>query len=85
MIKLTTLSILGQPNSIFDLKKLFYKAVKNMPAVSEDLLRMAWESTKTALIIWAITWDYMKSLYLSFSNFTVNIVARNIIVWKDEQ
>ena len=40
-----------------------------IPAVMEDLLRIAWKCMKIAPIIYAITWDQMKSLYLSFSNF----------------
>ena len=51
MIKLTILNILGQPNGILDLKKGFDKALKNMPAVSEDLLRIAWNCMKIAKII----------------------------------
>ena len=51
MIKLTIISILGQPNGILDLKKGFDKALKNIPAVSEDLLRVAWKCLKIALII----------------------------------
>ena len=51
MIKRTTLNILGQPKGIFDLKKEFDKTVENIQAVSEDLLRIAWKSTKAALII----------------------------------
>ena len=41
MIKLTIINILGQPNGILDLKKGFDKALKNIPAVSEDLLKIA--------------------------------------------
>ena len=41
MIKLTIINILGQPNGILDLKKGFDKALKNIPAVSENLLRIA--------------------------------------------
>ena len=33
------------------LKKEFDKAPKNIPAVSENLLRIAWKCMKTALII----------------------------------
>ena len=51
MIKLTIINILGQPNGILDLKKEFDKALKNMPAVSEDLLRIAQKCMKIALII----------------------------------
>ena len=39
MIKLTILIILGKPNGILDLKKGFDKNLKNIPAVSQDLLR----------------------------------------------
>ena len=51
MIKVKIISILGQPNGILDLKKGFDKALKNIPAVSEDLLRIAWKCMKIALII----------------------------------
>ena len=51
MIELTTLNILRQPNSILDLKKGFDKNLKNIPAVSEDFLRIAWKGTEIALII----------------------------------
>ena len=51
MIKPTIINILGQPNGILDLKKEFDKALKNKPAVSEDLLRIAWKCMKIALII----------------------------------
>ena len=37
----TIINILGQLNGILDLKKRFDKALKNIPAVSEDLLRIA--------------------------------------------
>ena len=47
MIKLISLKILGYPNDILDLEKGFNKTLKNIPAVSEDLLRIAW---KIALI-----------------------------------
>ena len=40
MIKLTIINILGKPNDILDLKKGFDKALKNIPAVSEGLLRL---------------------------------------------
>ena len=42
MIKPTIINILGQPNGILDLKKGFDKALKNKPAVSEDLQRIDW-------------------------------------------
>ena len=51
MIKLTIINVLGKPDGILDLKKGFDKALKNIPAVSEDLLRVAWKCTKIALII----------------------------------
>ena len=55
MIKPTIISILGQPNGFLDLKKEFDKALKNILAVSKDLLRIAWKCMKIALIIYAIT------------------------------
>ena len=55
MIKLTIINILGQPDGILDLKKGFDKALKSIPAVSEDLLRIAWKCMKIALIMEAIT------------------------------
>ena len=51
MIKLTIISILGQPNGILDLKKGFDKALKNIPAVRQDLLRIVWKYMEIALII----------------------------------
>ena len=51
MIKLTIINILGQPNGIVESKKGFDKALKNMPAVSEDLLKIACKCMKIALII----------------------------------
>ena len=51
MIKITIISILGQPNVILDLKKGFDKALKNVPAVREDLLRIPWKRMEIALII----------------------------------
>ena len=51
MIKLTIINISGQPNGILDLKKEFDKALKNLPAVSEDLLSIARKCMKVALII----------------------------------
>ena len=51
MIKPTIISILGQPNGILDLKKGFDKVLKNIPAVSEDLLRIDWKCLKIAVII----------------------------------
>ena len=55
MIKLTIINILGQSNGILDLKEGFGKSLKNIPAVSNDLLRIAWKCMKIALIIEAIT------------------------------
>ena len=43
MIKLTIINILESPKGILDLKKGFDKALKNILAVSEDLLRIAWK------------------------------------------
>ena len=51
MVKLTIINILGQPDGILDLKEEFDKALKNIPAVSEDLFRIAWKCMKMALII----------------------------------
>ena len=51
MIKPTIINILGEPNGILDLKKGFDKALKTIPAVSEDLLRIAGKYMKNALII----------------------------------
>ena len=51
MIELKIINILGQPNGISDLKKEFDKALKNMPAMSEDFLRIVWKGMKIALII----------------------------------
>ena len=51
MIKVKIINILGQPNGILDLKKGFNKALKNILAVSEDLLMIAWKYVKITLII----------------------------------
>ena len=51
MIKPTIINILEQSNGILDLRKGFNKDLKNRPAVSEDLLRIAWKGMKIALII----------------------------------
>ena len=51
MIKLTTISILGQPNVIMNLKKVYDKTLKNIPTISKDLLRTVWKCMKIALII----------------------------------
>ena len=50
MVKLA-INILGQTNDIADLKKGFDKALKTIPAVSEDLLRIACKHMKIVLII----------------------------------
>ena len=42
MIKPTIVNILAYPNGMLDLKKGFDKTLKNIPAVSKDLLRIAW-------------------------------------------
>ena len=42
-------------DGIVELKKGFDKALKNIPAVSDDLLRIAWKCMKIALIVSAIT------------------------------
>ena len=51
MIKSTIINISGMSNGILDLKKGFDKALKNISAVSDDLLRIAWKCMKIALII----------------------------------
>ena len=51
MIKLTTVKIVRQPNGILDLKRGYNETCKNMPTVSEDLLRIVWKCMKIALII----------------------------------
>ena len=51
MIKLTIFNILGQPNGILDLKERFDKTLKNIPGVSDVMLKIAWKSMKIALII----------------------------------
>ena len=50
MIKHTIINILGQPNGILDLKKEFDKTLKNIPAVSKDLLRIEWKCMEIGLI-----------------------------------
>ena len=55
MIKLTSLNILGWPNDTLDLTKGFDKNLKNVSAVSEDLLRIAWKGMKIPLMTLAIT------------------------------
>ena len=51
MIKTTIINFLEQPYGILDLYRGFDKALKNIPAVSEDFLRIAWKYMKIALII----------------------------------
>ena len=51
MTKITIINILGQRNGILDLKREFDKALKNIPAVSEAFLRIAWKCMKITLII----------------------------------
>ena len=51
MIKVKIINSLGQPNGILDSKKGFDNALKNIPAASEDLLKIAWKCMKIALII----------------------------------
>ena len=51
MIKPTIINILLWPNGIVELKKRFDKALKNIPALSKDLLRIAWKCMKITLII----------------------------------
>ena len=50
MIKLRSLNIFGWLSDILDLKKGFDKTLKNISAVSEDLLTIAWKCMKIALI-----------------------------------
>ena len=47
----TTISILGLPNFILDLKKEYDKTLKNIPAVSDDCLMINWKRIKIALIV----------------------------------
>ena len=51
MIKLTIIDILGEPNGTFDMKNRIDKALKNIPAVSEDFLGTAWKCMKIPPII----------------------------------
>ena len=51
MTKPTIINILGQPNGVLDLKKEFDKALKNIPAASQDFLTIAWKCMKITLII----------------------------------
>ena len=46
MIKLISLNILGKPNDSLGLKKEFDKTLKNISAVSKDLLSVAWKCMK---------------------------------------
>ena len=43
MIQLTIFNILGQPNGISDFEKGIDKTLRNIPAISEDLLRIFWK------------------------------------------
>ena len=54
MVKFTILVILEQPN-IFHLKNGFGKTLKNIQAVSEDLMMIVWKRMKITLITLAIT------------------------------
>ena len=54
MVKLTTINILGYPNDILNLKRGYDKTLKNIPNVSDNLLRIAWKCLKFARIITAI-------------------------------
>ena len=51
MIKLTTINMLGQPNVFLNVKKGYDKILKNIPTLSEDLLKIVWKCMKLALII----------------------------------
>ena len=51
MIKRTIFNILGYANGNLGLKKGFDKTLKDIPAVSKDLLRIAWKCMKMTLII----------------------------------
>ena len=51
MINFTTISILGQPNFILNLKNGYDKTLKNIPTVSEDCLSIDWKCMKIALIV----------------------------------
>ena len=51
MIILTIINDFGQAHGILDLKKGFDEALNNIPAVSEDLLRIPWKCMKYALTI----------------------------------
>ena len=51
MIKFTILDSFGYPHCILNLKNGFDKTLKNIAAVSKDLLRIAWKCMKIALII----------------------------------
>ena len=46
MVRLTIINVLGQSNGILDLKKGFDETYKNIPAVNEDLRRIAWKRMK---------------------------------------
>ena len=51
LIKNKIFNILGYRIGISDFKKGFDKTLKNIPAVSKDLLRIAWMCMKVGLII----------------------------------
>ena len=55
MINCTTISILGQPNVILNLKKGYDKTLRNIPTLSEDWLMIDWKCMKIALIVQATT------------------------------
>ena len=57
MVKLTTINILGYPNDILNLKRGYDKTLKNIPNVSDNLLRIAWKCLKFAQIITATAGD----------------------------
>ena len=51
MINFTTISILGQPNFILNLKKGSDKTLENIPTVSEDWLKIDWMYMNIVLIV----------------------------------
>ena len=51
MIELTLINILKKPDGILNLKNRFDKIIKNIPALYEDLLSIAWKCMKIVLII----------------------------------
>ena len=44
--QITKFNILEYPNGILNFEKRFDKILKNLPAVKEDLLRIAWKCMK---------------------------------------